>query len=51
MDMDNNSRNDWGSRGGEWVGQKRAKGENWDNCNRINNNNKNNFLENVCIYE
>ena len=33
MDMDNSVRIDYGS--GECDGQRRAKGENWDNCDRI----------------
>ena len=36
MDMDNRGGMDCGSRGGE--DRRRAKGENWDNCNRINKN-------------
>ena len=33
MDMDNGVGNDHGS--GGWDGQRWAKGENWDNCNKI----------------
>ena len=35
MDMENRVGNNCGSGGGSWAGQKRAKGETWDNCNRI----------------
>ena len=38
MDMDNAVGIDCGSRG--WTRQRRAMGENWYNCNRINENNK-----------
>ena len=31
--MDNSVGNDCGSRG--WDGQRKAKGENWNNCNRV----------------
>ena len=34
MDMDNRVEIDCGSRGGRWVGQETATGENWDNFNR-----------------
>ena len=36
MNTDNGVGIDSGSR--EWVGWKRAKGENWENCNSINKN-------------
>ena len=41
--MDNGVGNDCGS--GRWAGQRRAKGEKCDNCNRVNKNNK----INICL--
>ena len=38
MDTDNGVGMHCGGRG--WAGWRRAKGENWDNCNRINKNKK-----------
>ena len=36
MDMDNGVGIDYGNRGQAWC--RRVKGKNWDNCNRVNKN-------------